>query len=98
MSEFLSSGNPDSEEPARYRGYRLLRNLNRRDCPPGSSLVSVENDADEISATGGRQCHSHSSLRTRHPVIKCTLSAEFEETIHLLHDFQCVFETFVAIL
>ena len=31
------------------------RNLNRRDCPPGSSLVSVEKAADDISATGGRR-------------------------------------------
>ena len=33
----------------------LLRNLNRRDCPPGSSLVSVDLTADEIPATGCRQ-------------------------------------------
>ena len=28
------------------------RNLNRRDCPPDRSLVSVDLTADEISATG----------------------------------------------
>jgi len=40
------------------------RNLNRRDCPLGRSLVSVEKGTDEIPATGGRQCLSHSlSLR-----------------------------------
>ena len=38
----------------------IIRNLNRRDCPQGRSLVSVENDADEISRTAGRQRHSHS--------------------------------------
>ena len=49
---------------------------------------------------GFRACgtHSHSSLRKQHSVIKCTLSAENEKIIHLIHDFQCVFETFVAIL
>ena len=31
----------------------VFRNLNRRDSPLGSSLVSVEKAADEISATGG---------------------------------------------
>ena len=31
----------------------VFRNLNRRDPPLGSSLVSVEKAADEISATGG---------------------------------------------
>ena len=36
-----------------------VRNLNRRDCPLGRSLVSVEKGADEISAAGGRQCLSH---------------------------------------
>ena len=30
----------------------LSRNLNRRDCPPDRSLVSVETAADDISATG----------------------------------------------
>ena len=32
-----------------------IRNLNRRDCPPGSSLVSVDLTADETSATGCRR-------------------------------------------
>ena len=32
-----------------------IRMLNRRDCPPGRSLVSHEKAADEISATGGRR-------------------------------------------
>ena len=31
------------------------RNLNRRNCPPGSLLVSVDLTSDETSATGGRQ-------------------------------------------
>ena len=35
------------------------RNLNRRDCPLGRSLVSVEKGTDEIPATGGRQCIFH---------------------------------------
>ena len=34
---------------------RVIRNLNRRDCPSGSSLVSVEQASDEISATGGHR-------------------------------------------
>ena len=34
---------------------RVIRNLNRRDCPPGSSLVSVDLTFDEIPATGSRQ-------------------------------------------
>ena len=34
------------------------RSLNRRDSPPGRSLVSAEKGTDEISATGGRQCLS----------------------------------------
>ena len=40
---------------SKWRDYRasLARNLNRRDSPLGSSLVSVEKAADEISATGG---------------------------------------------
>ncbi len=33
----------------------VFRNLNRRDCPPGSSLVSVALSSDEISATGSPQ-------------------------------------------
>ena len=32
-----------------------FRNLNRRDCPLGSSLVSVDLGTDEISATGGHR-------------------------------------------
>ena len=39
-----------------HRGVEpLFRNLNRRDCPLGRSLVSVDLTSDEISATGGRQ-------------------------------------------
>ena len=33
----------------------MTRNLNWRDCPLGSSLVSVEQAFDEIPATGGRR-------------------------------------------
>ena len=33
----------------------VFRNLNCRDCPPGSSLVSVDLSSDEISATGSPQ-------------------------------------------
>ena len=33
----------------------MSRNLNRRNCPLGSLLVSVDLTSDEISATGGRQ-------------------------------------------
>ena len=42
---------------SKWRDYRasLARNLNRRDCPPGRSLVSVEKAADELSSTGGRR-------------------------------------------
>ena len=42
---------------SKWRDYRasLARNLNRRDCPQGRSLVSVEKSADEISSTGGRR-------------------------------------------
>ena len=36
-----------------------VRNLNRRDCPLGRSLVSVEKEIDEISATGGHRFLSH---------------------------------------
>ena len=34
---------------------RRFRNLNRRDCPLGRSLVSVNLTSFEISATGGRK-------------------------------------------
>ncbi len=34
---------------------RSFRNLNRRDCPLGRSLVSVDLTSFEISATGGRK-------------------------------------------
>ncbi len=37
----------------------VFRNLNRRDCPPGSSLVSVDLSSDEISATGSPQSFAH---------------------------------------
>ena len=39
----------------RPRFAALTRNLNWRDCPLGSSLVSVEQAFDEIPATGGRR-------------------------------------------
>ena len=56
------------------------RNLNRRDCPQGRSLVSVEKSADEISSTGGRRrisprpyrlrvripCHRQTKIRITH--------------------------------
>ena len=52
-------GNIDLQCPgeSKWRDYRasLARNLNRRDCPQGRSLVSVEKSADEISSTGGRR-------------------------------------------
>ena len=40
----------------------LFRNLNRRDSPLGSSLVSVEFTADETSRTAGRQRFIRSRL------------------------------------
>ena len=36
-------------------GFPIIRNLNRRDCPPDRSLVSVDLTSFEISATGGRK-------------------------------------------
>ena len=52
---------------SKWRDYRasLARNLNRRDCPPGRSLVSVEKAADEISSTGGRRRLSPRPYRPR---------------------------------
>ena len=52
---------------SKWRDYRasLARNLNRRDCPPGRSLVSVEKAADEISSTGGRRRLSPRPLQGR---------------------------------
>ena len=40
-----------------WRDFRasLARNLIRRDCPLGRSLVSVEKAAGEISSTGGHR-------------------------------------------
>ena len=43
----------------------LFRNLNRRDSPLGSSLVSVEKAADEISSTGGPRRLSPSTATVR---------------------------------
>ena len=48
-----------------------VRNLNRRDCPLGSSLVSVEKEIDEISATGGHQCLSRSLNRRPDTLERC---------------------------
>ena len=42
-----------------------VRNLNRRDCSLGSSLVSVDLSSDEISATGSPQ--SFALLRMTFP-------------------------------
>ena len=39
----------------KVRVARLVRNLNRRDSPPGSSLVSVELTSEKLSATGSFQ-------------------------------------------
>ena len=54
-----SSGLKHQRSPLRRLGLRKdsapRRNLNRRDCPLGSSLVSVEKGFDEISATGGHR-------------------------------------------
>lgn len=41
----------------------------------GDHSFSVENEIDEIPATGGHRFHSHSALRSRHSVIKRTLGA-----------------------
>ena len=40
---------------SKWRDSASRRNLNRRDCPLGSSLVSVEKAADDISATGSHR-------------------------------------------
>ena len=39
----------------RKENFPIIRNLNRRDCPLDSSLVSVELNSDEIPRTAGRQ-------------------------------------------
>ena len=72
---------------SKWRDYRasLARNLNRRDCPPGRSLVSVEKAADELSSTGGHrrlsprpfQVHGFKSPSFRIAEIRSTRKGHF---------------------
>ena len=38
-----------------------IRNLNRRNCPPGRLLVSIDLRTDEIPATGGHRFFAHAT-------------------------------------
>ena len=53
-----------------------FRNLNRRDCPLGRSLVSVDLTSDETSRTAGRQRFARNFNRRDSPPGSSLVSVE----------------------